>query len=221
MLTPRLARGEKKPGHVVGSAFFWGRRAVKKLVVAFKVVSPPWGIPTLALTRGMMHARGRRGLAREIAHVAMFVMAGRTRDCAASWGRWIGGRWLGERVWRPSDLQYVVELLGTAARVRALRDSDAALDVASSDSVREPSTHDVEPSASAPGSAPPSTPSCAQLTEASPRTSTATRSSSATSPRMRARTASGSDLWVRPTTQLSGPLAQEVANGAVNLRYIP
>src|SRR5690606_27456601 len=61
-------------------------------------------------------------------------------------------------------------------------DSDAALDVASSDSVREPSTHDVEPSASAPGSAPPSTPSCAQLTEASPRTSTATRSSSATSP---------------------------------------
>jgi hypothetical protein len=29
------------------------------------------------------------------------------------------------------------------------------------------------------------------------------------------------DLWVRPTTQLSGPLAQEVANGAINLRYIP
>jgi hypothetical protein len=29
------------------------------------------------------------------------------------------------------------------------------------------------------------------------------------------------DLWVRPTTQLSGPLAQEVANGAINLLYIP
>jgi len=29
------------------------------------------------------------------------------------------------------------------------------------------------------------------------------------------------DLWVRPSTQLSGPLAQEVANGAINLRYIP
>jgi hypothetical protein len=29
------------------------------------------------------------------------------------------------------------------------------------------------------------------------------------------------DLWVRPTTRLSGPLAQEVANGAINLRYIP
>ena len=29
------------------------------------------------------------------------------------------------------------------------------------------------------------------------------------------------DLWVRPTTQLSGPLAQEVANRAIKLRYIP
>jgi pyruvate/2-oxoglutarate dehydrogenase complex dihydrolipoamide acyltransferase (E2) component len=29
------------------------------------------------------------------------------------------------------------------------------------------------------------------------------------------------DLYVRSTTQLSGPLAQEVANGAINLRFIP
>jgi RHS repeat-associated protein len=29
------------------------------------------------------------------------------------------------------------------------------------------------------------------------------------------------DLYVRPTTKLSGPLAQEVANGAINLRFIP
>jgi RHS repeat-associated protein len=29
------------------------------------------------------------------------------------------------------------------------------------------------------------------------------------------------DLWVRPTTQLSGPLADEVARGAINLRFIP
>lgn len=29
------------------------------------------------------------------------------------------------------------------------------------------------------------------------------------------------DLWVRPTTRLSGPLAQEVANETINLRYIP
>src|SRR5688500_11279449 len=29
------------------------------------------------------------------------------------------------------------------------------------------------------------------------------------------------DLWVRPNTQLSGPLAQEVANGAIRLRTIP
>jgi hypothetical protein len=29
------------------------------------------------------------------------------------------------------------------------------------------------------------------------------------------------DLWVRPTTQLSAPLEQEVANGAINLRFIP
>lgn len=29
------------------------------------------------------------------------------------------------------------------------------------------------------------------------------------------------DLYVRPTTQLSGPLAQQVANGAINLRFIP
>lgn len=28
-------------------------------------------------------------------------------------------------------------------------------------------------------------------------------------------------LWVRPTTQLSGPLAKEVTSGAINLRYIP
>ena len=29
------------------------------------------------------------------------------------------------------------------------------------------------------------------------------------------------DLWVRPTTQLTGPLSQEVASGAINLRIIP
>jgi len=29
------------------------------------------------------------------------------------------------------------------------------------------------------------------------------------------------DLWVRPSTQLSGPLAEEVANGVINLRFIP
>ena len=29
------------------------------------------------------------------------------------------------------------------------------------------------------------------------------------------------DRLVRPTTQLSGRLAQEVASGAINLRYIP
>jgi RHS repeat-associated protein len=29
------------------------------------------------------------------------------------------------------------------------------------------------------------------------------------------------DLWVRPNTQLSGPLAKEVANGAIKLRVIP
>lgn len=29
------------------------------------------------------------------------------------------------------------------------------------------------------------------------------------------------DLWVRPTTRLSGTLLQETANGAINLRYIP
>ncbi len=29
------------------------------------------------------------------------------------------------------------------------------------------------------------------------------------------------DLWVRPDTELSGPLAREVANKAINLRYIP
>lgn len=29
------------------------------------------------------------------------------------------------------------------------------------------------------------------------------------------------DLWVRPTTRLSGPLAEEVAKGAINLRFIP
>lgn len=29
------------------------------------------------------------------------------------------------------------------------------------------------------------------------------------------------DLWVRPTTELSGPLADEVSSGAINLRFIP
>jgi hypothetical protein len=29
------------------------------------------------------------------------------------------------------------------------------------------------------------------------------------------------DLWVRADTQLSGPLAREIANGAINLRVIP
>ncbi|BAS27244.1 hypothetical protein LIP_1393 [Limnochorda pilosa] len=29
------------------------------------------------------------------------------------------------------------------------------------------------------------------------------------------------DLWVRPTTRLSGPLARDIANGVISLRYIP
>ncbi|HWO22671.1 MAG TPA: toxin TcdB middle/N-terminal domain-containing protein [Kofleriaceae bacterium] len=29
------------------------------------------------------------------------------------------------------------------------------------------------------------------------------------------------DLWVRPTTQLSAPLAREISSGTINLRYIP
>lgn len=28
------------------------------------------------------------------------------------------------------------------------------------------------------------------------------------------------DLWVRPDTQLSGPLEEQIANGAIKLRYI-
>ena len=28
-------------------------------------------------------------------------------------------------------------------------------------------------------------------------------------------------LWVRPTTQLSGPLGLDVANGTIKLRFIP
>lgn len=29
------------------------------------------------------------------------------------------------------------------------------------------------------------------------------------------------DLWVRPSTQLSGPLTEQVGNGAISLRVIP